>query len=115
MPTIFAVDLELLPQDRQDLQICNPADVWEGVPLGPLRLHDSWKATKEYLNHMGTKIRVFRVCFQAPFLPPIFPHSSPLFPLQALSPLLLLFPSSPPPLHPLLSLPENSDLGTPMI
>ena len=45
----------------------------------PLRVH---------LEHRGTKIRVFRVCFRAPFLPPFFPYSSPLFPLQALSPLL---------------------------
>ena len=39
-----------------------------------------WKATKEYLNQRGTKIRVFRVCFQAPFLPPFFPHFPPSFP-----------------------------------
>ena len=45
---------------------------------------------------LGTKIRVFRVCFRAPFLPPSFLHPSSLFPLQALSPLLPLFPSSPP-------------------
>ena len=61
----------------------------------------SWKDTKEYLNQRGTKIRVFRVCFRAPFLPPFFPHSSPLFPLKALSPLLphfsLHLPLYPPP------------------
>ena len=32
-----------------------------------------WKATEEYLKHKGTKIRVFRVCFRAPFLPHFFP------------------------------------------
>ena len=37
----------------------------------------SWKATKEYLNQRGTKIRVFRVRFRTPFLPPFFPHFSP--------------------------------------
>ena len=36
-----------------------------------------WEATKEYLNHRGTKIRVFRVRFRAPFLPPFFPSFSP--------------------------------------
>ena len=43
-----------------------------------------WKATKEYLNHKGTKIRAFRECFKAHFLPPLSPHFSPLFPLQPL-------------------------------
>ena len=44
----------------------------------------NWKATKEYPNHWGTKIRVFRVCFRAPFLPPFLSHSSPpSFPIQA--------------------------------
>ena len=37
----------------------------------------SWRATKEYLNHKGTKIRVFRVRFRAPFLPPFSPQFSP--------------------------------------
>ena len=60
----------------------------------------SWKATKEYLNQRGTKIRVFRVCFRTPFLPPFFPHFSPLFPLQALCILAPLLPSSPPPSSP---------------
>ena len=60
-----------------------------------------WKATKEYLNQRGTKIRVFRECFRTPFLPPFFPHFSPLFPLQALCPLAPLLPSSPPPSPPL--------------
>ena len=34
--------------------------------------------------------------FQAPLLSPFFSHSSPLFPLQAVSPLSARFPSSPP-------------------
>ena len=72
-------------------------------------------ATKEYLNQRGTKIRVFRVPFRAPFLPPLFPHFSTLFPLQALFTLPPLLPSSPPPLSPLFWLPEISDLGTPLI
>ena len=38
------------------------------------------KPLREYLNHSGTKIRVFRVCFWAPLLPPFFPHSSLGFP-----------------------------------
>ena len=46
-----------------------------------IELDQLWKATKEYLNHRGTNIRFFRVCFRTPFLPPFFPHSSPLFPL----------------------------------
>ena len=71
--------------------------------------------TKEYLNHRGTKIRVFRVRFQAPFLPPFFPHFSPRFPLKALFTLPPLLPSSPPPLSPPFRVPENSDLGTPLI
>ena len=74
-----------------------------------------WKATKEYLNQRGTKIRVFRVCFRTPFLPPLFPHFFPLFPLQALCILAPLLPSSPPPSRPLFWLPEKSDLGTPLI
>ena len=45
---------------------------------------------------------------------PFFPHASPLFPLQALSPFLPLFPSSPPPLSSLKKkFPESSDIGTP--
>ena len=52
---------------------------------------ENWKATKENLNHRGTSIRVFRACFRAPFLPPFFPHSSSLFPLQALQPSLTPF------------------------
>ena len=60
-----------------------------------------WKTTKEYLSHRGTEIRFFRVRFCDLFLTPFFSNSSPLFPLQALSPLLPLFPSSPPPLFPL--------------
>ena len=50
-------------------------EVSREVPLGPdLKV---WKATKEYLNQRGTKIRVFRVCFRTPFLPPFSPHFSP--------------------------------------
>ena len=70
-----------------------------------------WKATKEYVNHRGTRIRVFRVRFRAPFLPPIFPQFSPLSPSGPVhSPT-----TSPPftsPFIPPVSLPENSDLGT---
>ena len=58
-------------------------------------------STKEYLNHKSTKIRVFRVCFRASFLPPFLHQSSPLSPHQAVSTLLPLFPSSPPPVCPL--------------
>ena len=36
-----------------------------------------WKDTKEYLNQRGTKIRVFRVFFRAPFLPPFSHHFPP--------------------------------------
>ena len=49
--------------------------------------HTVWKATKEYLNHRGTKIRVFRVRFRAPsshpfslILPPLSPSSPSHFP-----------------------------------
>ena len=41
-----------------------------------------WKATKEYLNQRGTKIRVFRALFGALSSHPFSPHFSPLFPLQ---------------------------------
>ena len=71
----------------------------------------SWKATKDYLNQRGTKIRVFRVCFRASFLPPFFLHFPPLFPLQALFTLPPLLPSFTSPLLPFLWLPENSDLS----
>ena len=60
-----------------------------------------WKDTKEYLNQRGTKIRVFRDRFRAPFLPPLSPRFSPLFPPQALFTFPPLLPSSPPPLSPL--------------
>ena len=47
-----------------------------------------WKATKEYLKHRGTKIRVFRVCFRAHRLPPFFsqffpPRLSPSGPVHS--------------------------------
>ena len=58
---------------------------------------NSCKATKEYLDSRGTKIRTFRVCLHSPFLPPFFPHSSPPFPLQAVSPFLPLSPLHPAP------------------
>ena len=52
--------------------------------LTPLtRCGQVWKATKEYLNQRGTKIRVFRERFRAPLLPPfslIFPPSFPFRP-----------------------------------
>ena len=35
------------------------------------------ESAQVYLNHGGTKIRVFQVCVRAPFPPPFFPHSSP--------------------------------------
>ena len=44
-----------------------------------------WKDTKEYLNHRGTKIRVFQVCFWAPFLPPFCPYSPLSFPFKPCS------------------------------
>ena len=78
----------------------------------------AWKATKEYLNQRGTKIRVLRVCFRTPFFPPFFPHFSPLFPLQALCIFAPLLPSSPPPFIHLFLAPGKvrfrypSDLGT---
>ena len=78
--------------------------------------HNIWKATKEYLNHRGTKIRVFRVCFRAPFPPTLFLSFFP--PLSPSGPVHLSHHFSPlhPPLYPLLFwLPENSDLGTPLI
>ena len=55
---------------------------------------------KEYLNHRGTKIRVFRVRF---FFGPLSSHPFPSFfsslsPFQALFNLPPLLPSSPPPL-----------------
>ena len=48
-------------------------------------LLQDWKATKEYLNHRGTKIRVLQVCFRAPFIPPFFPHFPPSFPFRPCS------------------------------
>ena len=74
----------------------------------------SWKATKEYLNQRGTKIRVFRVLSGA-FPPPFVPSFSPLFPLRALFTLPPPLPSSPPLSSPLFWLPEKSDVGTPLI
>ena len=44
-----------------------------------------WKDTKEHLNQRGTKIRVFRVCFRAPFLPPFFPFPPLLSPFKPCS------------------------------
>ena len=79
---------------------------------------ESWKATKEYLNQRGTKIRVFRVFFRPPFLPPFLPYLSPLFPLQALFTLPPRLPSSPPPFSKFFLTPGKlrfrypSDLGT---
>ena len=53
---------------------------------------DFGKATKEFLNHRGTpKAEFFGCAFSPHLLPRDFPHSSPLFPLQARqSPLLPL-------------------------
>ena len=64
--------LLLLPQRQEDDTGHSEMDV-EG---------EIWKATKDYLNQRGTKIRVFRVCFRTPFLPPFFPHFSPSFPFR---------------------------------
>ena len=71
------------------------------------------KATKEYLNHRGTKIRLFRVRFRALFLPPFFPlffslppPPSPSGPVHSPT-TSLLFAS---PWSPLFLLPEKSDL-----
>ena len=36
-----------------------------------------WKGTKEYLNHRGTKIRVFSSVLSGPFPPTLFPSFSP--------------------------------------
>ena len=83
-----------------------------------LQLLAYWKATKEYLNERGTKIRVFRVLFRAPFLPPLSHTIPPSFPLQALFILPPLLPSSPPPFPPCFLTPGKlrfrypSDLGT---
>ena len=67
------------------------------------------KATIEYLNYGGTEIRVFRVCFEAPFSHPLSLIHPPSFPCPVLS-----YPFSP--LHlPLFSLfltPGNSEVGT---
>ena len=81
----------------RDVSSSCPPSVFISQAWGELLL---WKATKEYLNQRGTKIRVFRVCFRAPFLPPIFPHFPTLFPLQALFTVMPLLPSSPYPLPP---------------
>ena len=59
-----------------------------------------WKATKEYLNQRGTNIRVFRVCFWAPFLPPFSLVFSPLFPLTGPCTLSHLFSPLDLPLYP---------------
>ena len=49
------------------------------------------------------QIRVFRVCFRAPFLPPFVPHASPpSFPFRPCPLSYPFLPSSPPP-HPLFS------------
>ena len=64
------------------------------------------------LNHRGSKIGVFRVCFRALLLPPFFPHSSALFPLQALCPSLTPFPLFTSPFIPLL---KTLIFGRPMI
>ena len=39
------------------------------VHQGESNMQQIWKATKEYQNQRGTKIRVFRALFRAPFLP----------------------------------------------
>ena len=62
--------LRCISAEHESQRICNASQA------------DIWKATKEYPNHSGTKIRVFRVCLRAPFLPPSFPHFSPSFPFR---------------------------------
>ena len=75
----------------------------------------SWKATKEYLNQRGTKIRVFECFFRAPFLPHPFPliftPLSPSGPVHSPS-TSPLFTS---PFFPFFDSQKNSDLGTPLI
>ena len=46
---------------------------WKGMKLSKSFAVE--KPLKEHQNHRGTKIRVFRMNFRAPFLPPFFPHS----------------------------------------
>ena len=87
------------------------------LPLLLLRLqaHCNWKATKEYLNQRGTKIKFFECAFGPLSSHPfslIFPPLSPFGPCSLphhFSPLHL-------PLHPpFFWLPKKSDLGTPLI
>ena len=88
---------------------------WVQMPAVALPELRFWRVTKEYLNHKGTKIRVFRVRFRTPLLPRFFHHFPPSFPFRPCalshhsSPLHL--PIYPPPFWVL----ENSDLGTPLI
>ena len=106
---------------NQSCKLKNQWTVKEAIEKRPRqnkpKIVNSWKVTKEYLNHKGTKIRVFRGHFRAPFLPPFFPHFSPLFPLQGLFTLPPLLPSSPPQNPPVftpgkLRFMYPSDLGT---
>ena len=63
------------------------------------RVPQNWKATKEYLNQRGTKIRVFRALL-GPF-PSFFPPLSPLGPVHSPTTFpLLTSPLSPPALTP---------------
>ena len=55
-----------------------------------------WRVHKSY----GRQNQSFRVCFRAPFFPPFLPHSSSLFHLRALSPLLPHLPLFTSPLTP---------------
>ena len=85
------------------------------VPLGFRQLINVGNVIiSSSIVHRGTKIRVFRVRFWAPFLPPFCPHFPPLSPTGPVhSPTTSpLFTS---PCIPLFRLPENSDLGTPLI
>ena len=73
-----------------------------------------WKAAKEYLNHRGTKSKVFRVCFLGPLSShPFSLISPPSFPLQAPTTSPLTSPLSPSSLTPRkLRFRYPSDLGT---
>ena len=116
--TPFGRAVESLKKKPPSFAGCLPLIQWKGASLQWFLLRrvpfpKSWKATKEYLNQRGTKIRVFRVWSRAPFLPPFFPHFSCLFLLQALFALPPLLPSSPPPFFPLFLTPGKLRFGYP--
>ena len=67
-----------------DLYVCSV--LWTTVKETEFKINrrllqqKNWKATKEYPNQRGTKIRVFRVFFRAPFPPTLFPSLFPPLP-----------------------------------